>query len=140
MLGARFAASTDEQPHKVSAYPCSHSQRRQTAAMFAATRRIGRSHALKSAHARNAAVPTMARMNPRQLASCLLLALLLFAPAALSNDRQDLAQLVRVVEQYVRKESAGLPGTVTFSVTPFDGRLSLPHCPHPEAFMAPGGR
>ena len=82
----------------------------------------------------------MARMNVRQLIYCALLALLLYAPAALSNDRQDLAQLVRVVEQYVRKESAGLPGTISFTVTPFDSRLSLPHCPQPEAFMAPGGR
>ena len=82
----------------------------------------------------------MARMNPRRLFSRLLIALLLYAPAALSNDRQDLGALVRIVEQYVRKESAGLPGTVSFVVTPFDNRLSLPHCPHPEAFMAPGGR
>ena len=82
----------------------------------------------------------MARMNPRRLISCLLIALLLYAPAALSTDRQDLGALVRIVEQYVRKESAGLPGTVGFVVTPFDNRLSLPHCPQPEAFMAPGGR
>ena len=79
-------------------------------------------------------------MNPRRLLCTLLLALLWHAPGALSQDRQDLTQLVRVVEQYVRKEAAGLPGTVTFAVTPFDNRLSLPHCPHPEAFMAPGGR
>ena len=82
----------------------------------------------------------MARMNLRQLLSCLLLALLLHAPAALGADRQDLGALARIVEQYVRKESAGLPGTVSFVVTPFDNRLSVPHCPQPEAFMAPGGR
>jgi flagella basal body P-ring formation protein FlgA len=82
----------------------------------------------------------MARMNPRQLLSALAAASTLYAPAAPASDRQDLSVLGRVVEQYVRKESAGLPGTVSFAVTPFDSRLSLPHCPHPEAFMAPGGR
>ena len=82
----------------------------------------------------------MARMNLRRLICASLLVLLLHAPEAISTERQDLAQLSRVVEQYVRRESAGLPGTVSFVVTPFDGRLSLPHCPHPEAFMAPGGR
>jgi len=82
----------------------------------------------------------MARMKSRQLLCCLLLTLIVHAPMALGTDRQDLGALVRIVEQYVRKESAGLPGTVTFVVTPFDNRLSLPHCPQPEAFMAPGGR
>ncbi len=62
------------------------------------------------------------------------------APAAASDARQDLGQLQRVVEGYVRKESAGLPGKVTFQVVPLDPRLSLPHCPAPEAFMPPGGR
>ena len=57
-----------------------------------------------------------------------------------SDARQDLAQLQRVVEHYVRKESAGLPGKVSVAVTPLDARLSLPHCPSPEAFMPPGGR
>lgn len=82
----------------------------------------------------------MARMNARKIAACMLAAYLLSSPGALAADRQDLGELVRVVEQYVRRESAGLPGTVAFSVTPFDTRLSLPHCPHPEAFMGPGGR
>jgi len=61
-------------------------------------------------------------------------------PGAASDARQDLGQLQRVVESYVRKESAGLPGKVTFNVVPLDARLSLPHCPAPEAFMPPGGR
>jgi len=61
-------------------------------------------------------------------------------PARANDARQDLGQLQRVVENYVRKESAGLPGKVSFVVTPLDARLSLPHCPAPEAFMPPGGR
>jgi len=60
--------------------------------------------------------------------------------AAAFDGRQDLSQLQRVVESYVRKESAGLPGKVSFSVSPFDARLALPPCPAPEAFLPAGGR
>jgi flagella basal body P-ring formation protein FlgA len=57
-----------------------------------------------------------------------------------ADDRQDLHQLQRIVEAYVQRESSGLPGTVTFRVTPLDARLNLPHCPAPQAFMPQGGR
>jgi len=72
--------------------------------------------------------------------SMLSIAALQDMPQALANDRQDLSALARLAEAYVRKESAGLPGNVSFSVTPLDNRLSLPQCPAPEAFMPPGGR
>ncbi len=83
----------------------------------------------------------MRRMNTLRCVSIALVIALppLAAPAA-ANDRQDLGQLQRLVEAYVRKEGAALPGTITFAVTPLDSRLSLPHCPAPEAFMPPGGR
>ncbi len=61
-------------------------------------------------------------------------------PTAASEVRQDLGQLQRVVEAYVRKETSGLPGQASFNVTPLDPRLSLARCPAPEAFMPPGGR
>lgn len=70
----------------------------------------------------------------------LILLALLSTPAARANERQDLAQLQRIVEAYVRKEAAGLPGSITFSVTPLDNRLSMPSCASPEPFMPPGGR
>jgi flagella basal body P-ring formation protein FlgA len=62
------------------------------------------------------------------------------AHAAAFDGRQDLSQLQRVVESYVRKESAGLPGKVSFSVAAFDARLALPPCPSPEAFLPAGAR
>ena len=68
------------------------------------------------------------------------MAAVLAAPPAIANERQDLAQLQRLVETYARRESAGLPGTASVAVAPLDARLSLPHCPAPEAFMPPGGR
>lgn len=60
--------------------------------------------------------------------------------ATTTQGRQDLGQIVRVVENFVRSESAGLPGQVSFSVTPLDARLSLPACAAPEAFLPAGSR
>ncbi len=68
------------------------------------------------------------------------MAAVLAVSPAIANDRHDLGQLQRVVEAYARKEAAGLPGTASVVVAPLDTRLSLPHCPAPEAFMPPGGR
>lgn len=82
----------------------------------------------------------MRRMNTRRLALLACIVALLSVAHAMANERQDLAQLKRVVEGYVGAESAGLPGSVRFTVAPLDPRLSLPHCPSPEAFMPPGGR
>jgi len=62
------------------------------------------------------------------------------AHSAALDGRQDLTQLQRVVENYVRKESAGLPGKITFSVSAFDARLALPPCSAPEAFLPAGAR
>jgi len=74
----------------------------------------------------------------------LLMALMIAASqlptAAFAQPRQDLGALQRVVESYVRKETAGMPGTVSFNVTPLDVRLSLPACAAPDAFMPPGAK
>ncbi|MGH8637805.1 MAG: flagellar basal body P-ring formation chaperone FlgA [Burkholderiales bacterium] len=84
-------------------------------------------------------------MNPirfvqlSSIAATLATALVVATPA-LANEHQDLGQLQRVVESYVRKEAAGLPGDLSIRVAPLDSRLSLPHCPSPQAFMPPGGR
>jgi len=59
---------------------------------------------------------------------------------AAASDRQDHGALVRIVDTYVRKETAGLPGKVSYQVTPVDTRLNLPACPAPEAFLPPGAR
>jgi flagella basal body P-ring formation protein FlgA len=61
------------------------------------------------------------------------------APAAASG-RQNTAVLRSVVEQFLRVQSAGLPGEVTVTVTPVDSRLNLAACPVPQAFLAPGSR
>jgi len=110
--------------------------------MFAARTGIERLFGRISCNADNTLAPTISRMRYHSCLkfAVLIAALLSGAPGALAAERQDLAQLARIVEAYVRKESAGLPGTIAFRVTPLDNRLSLPSCPAPEAFMPPGGR
>jgi flagella basal body P-ring formation protein FlgA len=77
---------------------------------------------------------------------CLHLTLTLFAvtPLALAQQplaaRQDLATLRGVVEQYLKAQSAALPGKVSVEVGAIDPRMSLAACPAPEAFQQPGAR
>lgn len=68
------------------------------------------------------------------------LVLLAWAAAAGAQDRHDTAAIQRVVEQFVKRETAGLPGQVSFSVGQVDPRVALAPCPVPQAFHAPGGR
>jgi flagella basal body P-ring formation protein FlgA len=71
-------------------------------------------------------------------------ALLLASPLALAQQpagpRQDLGALRNVVEDFLKVQGAGLPGTVGVEVRPLDARMSLAACPAPEAFLQPGAR
>ncbi|KRB93343.1 flagellar basal body P-ring formation chaperone FlgA [Noviherbaspirillum sp. Root189] len=57
-----------------------------------------------------------------------------------SPQRQDPAALRQVVEQFLRIQTAGLPGQVNLSVGQVDARSSLPACAAPEAFLPNGSR
>ncbi|TQK07502.1 flagellar basal body P-ring formation chaperone FlgA [Herbaspirillum sp. SJZ107] len=59
------------------------------------------------------------------------------APAA---GRQNLAALRTVAEQFLKTETAGLPGEVSVKVGAIDARTALAACPAPEAFLQPGAR
>jgi len=59
------------------------------------------------------------------------------APAA---GRQNLAVLRTVAEQFLKTETAGLPGEVSVKVGAIDARTALAACPAPEAFLQPGAR
>lgn len=76
--------------------------------------------------------------------SLLIAALLLASPLALAQQpaapRQDLGALRTVVEEFLKVQGAGLPGTVGVEVRPLDPRMSLAACPAPEAFLQPGAR
>lgn len=126
---------------KARAFQSRWSERGKNAAMLAAMRAKAAQTSCKCAHQTGNGVPRMARMKFSSLALFLACsaALAAAAPAA-ESERQDLAQLQRLVDGYARKEATGLPGSVGVTVAPLDARLSLPHCPAPEAFMPPGGR
>lgn len=67
-------------------------------------------------------------------------ALAQIAPANAPAQRQDAEMLRQTVEQFLRKQSAHLPGEVTVTSGAVDARMNLPACPAPQAFLPPGGR
>jgi flagella basal body P-ring formation protein FlgA len=54
--------------------------------------------------------------------------------------RQNVAALRTVAEQFLKTETAGLPGEVSVKVGAIDPRTALAACPAPEAFLQPGAR
>lgn len=63
------------------------------------------------------------------------------APApAQPPAHQDQASLRQSVEQFLQRQSNGLPGEVTIEVGQIDPRLKLPSCVQPEPFMSPGSK
>ena len=83
----------------------------------------------------------------RKLVNALLLSAALFsslagaqtaAPSA--GQRQNVATLRTVVEQFLQTQTAGLPGEVKVKVGAIDARTALAACPAPEAFLQPGAR
>ncbi len=74
------------------------------------------------------------------LARCGLMALALALPAAgAAASLQDPAQVARAAEQFLRTQTAGLPGKVSVRATP-PSRLALPACAALEAFQPKGSR
>jgi flagella basal body P-ring formation protein FlgA len=57
-----------------------------------------------------------------------------------SIEPAQLTQIQRSVEQLVQRQTAGLPGKVSFTLGAIDARLNLPACPALEAFMPAGAR
>lgn len=78
----------------------------------------------------------------RQYVAFSLLALLMTGAQAQQApaQRQKPEALRTVVEQYLKTQSAGLPGEVGVKVGGVDPRVSLAACPAPEAFQQPGAR
>ena len=69
----------------------------------------------------------------------LLAALLTFAGLA-ANARDDNAQIRSAIESYLRKQTAGMPGQASFTVSPVENSASRPPCATLEVSMAPGAR
>ncbi|HEV7816651.1 MAG TPA: flagellar basal body P-ring formation chaperone FlgA [Janthinobacterium sp.] len=62
------------------------------------------------------------------------------AAAAQTPARQDPSVLRNSVEQFLKIQTAGLPGEVAVTVGTIDPRLTLAACAAPQAFFAPGSR
>ena len=70
----------------------------------------------------------------------LLLAMALSKPLFADENRQDMNLVRKTAEQYLIKETAGLPGTVKINIGNIDARLNLSSCIAPEAFSPTGSR
>jgi flagella basal body P-ring formation protein FlgA len=83
--------------------------------------------------------PEMKSMN---LPRALLLSLLLCAvtPCGAAMDPEQLTQIQKAVEDLLRRQTAGLPGRVSYTVGVIENRLSLAPCPAAEAFIPAGVR
>lgn len=66
--------------------------------------------------------------------------LLASTPLVQAQTHQDLGQLKKVAEEFIKTQGAGLPGEVKVEIRPLDARMQLAPCPAPEAFMQPGAR
>jgi flagella basal body P-ring formation protein FlgA len=60
--------------------------------------------------------------------------------SATATEWQSLPPLHGLAESYLKAQTAGLPGKVSFSVNQADARTHLPACISLEAFMPPGSR
>ncbi len=72
--------------------------------------------------------------------SSLLLCLFANAATAQAPARQDPAALRQTAEQFLRIQTAGLPGKVDITVGQIDARTNLAACAAPEAFFPNGSR
>jgi flagella basal body P-ring formation protein FlgA len=66
--------------------------------------------------------------------------LFLLALPLASFARQEPAEVKRVVEDFLRVQTKGLPGQASFSVGPVDPNNNLAPCPALEAFLPAGAR
>jgi len=55
-------------------------------------------------------------------------------------QKQDLAQLTQLAEDFLKRESTGHPGDVQIQVTPIDRHLKLAHCPNLQITLPVGSR
>ena len=66
--------------------------------------------------------------------------LLLVSLAAFAHARQEPEEVKRVIEDFLRMQTRGLPGQASFTIGTIDPNNNLPSCPALEAFLPVGGR
>jgi flagella basal body P-ring formation protein FlgA len=62
----------------------------------------------------------------------------LFVQPAQAENKQDHAEIRKVVEAFMLDKTQGMPGKITFKVEPIDSRMAFPACPQLEAFLPIG--
>lgn len=66
------------------------------------------------------------------------------APPSLRSDSspvaQDHAQIMNVVADFARQQTAALPGKATYKIDKIDQRITLPECARLEAFLPAGSQ
>ncbi len=78
----------------------------------------------------------------KRISSLILLCALSAAAYAYAQTapRQDAAAIQKAVENFLRVQTTGLPGQVSFTAGGIDPRTVLAACPAPEVFLPPGAR
>ncbi len=66
--------------------------------------------------------------------------LFLVCLAAIAHARQEPAEVKRVIEDFLRVQTRGLPGQASFAIGMVDPNNNLTPCPALEAFLPVGGR
>jgi len=66
--------------------------------------------------------------------------LLIACLATTAHGRQEPAEVKRVIEDFLRVQTRGMPGQASFTVGAIDPNNNLTPCPALEAFMPVGGR
>lgn len=85
-------------------------------------------------------IPPPAPLDRLPAPAALLVAAALALAPPVAGARQDPAVVKKAVEDYMRVQTRGLPGTVTVSAGAVDPNNQWAPCPAPEVTMAPGAR
>lgn len=85
-------------------------------------------------------MPSRPRRPYNAFVIAVLMAVATAVPPAAAQGRQDPAAVRRAVEEFLRVQTRGLPGTVTISVGTVDPHNAFPACTALDVSLAPGGR
>lgn len=62
----------------------------------------------------------------------------LFVSPAQAENKQDHAEIRKVVETFIQDKTQGMPGKISFKIEPIDTRMAFSACPNLEAFLPTG--
>lgn len=77
-------------------------------------------------------------MISRHFRRAILLLTALWLPAASASTQSPAAQVHQAVEDYIRRQTQGFPGKVSYRITPLDARTRLARCDAFDSFQPAG--